>query len=161
MLFPWARITFRPPPVGWRSTRRLCVLLCSTFGPDPDRFAEWIACLWQGPAPGGVVVRSWHYLGTSPRKMLLIWEAADPDARAWMEDRLTPFGDLVTWEADDATPGMQAAIRRDIDGFGTWMADRGTPTSETARQVALRRAGMTARDWAEAAAAARTWTATE
>ena len=135
------------------------MLLCSTFRPHPDRFAEWIACLWEGPAQSGVTIRSWYYLGTSPRQMLLVWDAADADARAWMEDRLTPFGEVETWETDDATPGMQAAIRRDIDAFGTWMAERGAAPTDVARQVALRRSGMTAGDWTEAAAAARAWTA--
>jgi hypothetical protein len=92
--------------------------------------------------------------------MMLVWDAGDAEARAWMEGRLTPFGELETWEADDASPGMDAAIRRDIDAFGTWMTNRGASPTDAARQVALRRAGMTARDWAEAAVAARTWTAT-
>ena len=135
------------------------MLLVSRFRPDATRFAEWIACLWQGPAPPGAVVRSWYYLGTEPREMLLIWDAVDDDGRGWVEGHLAPFGELDTWSADDATPGMDVAFRRDLGGFAEWLTARGAPAADVERQVALRRAGMESADWAAAAAAARAWAA--
>ena len=46
----------------------------SRFTPDPTRFAEFLACLWQGDVPESLVLSKWLYLPGEPRAMLVLWE---------------------------------------------------------------------------------------
>lgn len=129
----------------------------STFTPDGARFGEWLACLWQGPAPAAMAVRSWLYLPGEPRRMLMVWDG-DEAAEAWVERAFGGFGDLSTEVVTDATPGMVHAVARDLDGFATWMHDRGTASpAEITRQLDLRRRGRDAATQEEAAAQGRAW----
>ena len=74
-----------------------------------------------------------------------------PDIR-----RVLPHRDGVV---EDATPGMQCAFARDLEGFETWMTEPGDPPETIRRWVDLRRRGRDASNLTEALAAARAWTA--
>ena len=128
----------------------------SHFQPDPDRLGEWIACLWQGPAPADLVVRGWYYLEGGPRRMILIWEGGD-DAEIYMTRALGGFGELTTQVIEDATPGMAHAFARDLDAFGDWMRARGAAPEMIARQLDLRRRGKAAASQEAALAEGKAW----
>jgi hypothetical protein len=128
----------------------------SVFHPDFDRVGEWLACLWQGPAPADLVVRQWLYLPGEPRGMVMLWEGG-ADAEAYVERAFGGYGRIETHVVTDATPGMVHAIARDLSGFEQWMRDRGAPAEEVARQVDLRRRGKAAPDQTAAAAEGRAW----
>lgn len=129
----------------------------SEFRPDPARSGPWLAALWQGPAPTGVVLRGWYYLDTQPRSMLIVWEAADADARSAFEARFALGGELTTRSSLDATPGLAAALARDLDAFGAFMVGQGTPADEVERAVDLRRRGRDAPTLDAALAAGQAW----
>lgn len=133
------------------------MLLTSHFTPDRSRHGSFIAALWQGEAPPGIVVQRWLYLGVPMEGMLLVWEAADDDERAWLERRLGSFGELRTWVSDDATPGMVAAVERDLDGFGAFLRGRATPEESIASQLDLRARGAAAATFEDAVAAGAAW----
>ncbi len=128
----------------------------STFHPDSERIGEWLACLWQGPAPADLVVRQWLYLPGEPRAMVMIWEGGSL-AEAFVERAFGGFGRIETHLVTDATPGMVHAIARDLTQFEHWMRERGASESEVARQVDLRRRGKAASDLVAAAAEGRAW----
>jgi hypothetical protein len=89
--------------------------------------------------------------------MLMVWECESDEGRAWVERVFSPFGELTTQTAIDATGGMAPCFARDDEAFGRWMQQRGTDETEVERQVALRRAGKDAPDMASAMAAGRAW----
>ncbi len=128
----------------------------SRFQPDPDRVGEWLACLWQGPAPADLAVRQWLYLPGEPRSMVMLWDGG-AEAEAFVERAFGGFGRIETQVVSDATPGMVLAIARDLAGFEQWMRERGASAGEVARQVDLRRRGRDAPDQAAAAAEGRAW----
>lgn len=133
------------------------MLLTSLFTPSPGRPGALVAALWQGATPPGLVVQRWLYLGQPTEKMLLVWQVADDDERAWLEARMAPFGELQTWVTDDATPGMATAMARDFDGFGEFLRGRGTPEPAIEAQLDVRRRGLESGSVDEAAAAAAEW----
>ena len=130
----------------------------SRFTPDESRFAEFLACLWQGPVPASLKLSKWLYLPGEPRAMLLVWEG-DDDARAYVDRALGRFGALDTEVVTDATPGMAAALARDLDAFARTMEARGAAPGEVAAALDVRRRGMEASTQAAAAAAGREWAA--
>jgi hypothetical protein len=130
----------------------------SVFHPDPARVGEWLACLWQGPAPADMVVRQWLYLPGEPRGMVMLWEGGEA-AEAYVERAFGGYGRIETHKVVDATPGMVHAIARDLEGFEQWMKDRGAAPEEVARQVDLRRRGRAAPDIAAATEIGRAWAA--
>lgn len=119
-------------------------ILVSELTPDPTRMSPWLAALWQGPPTPGITLLGWYYLGTEPRSMLVVWQAADADARAGFEEVFSLGGSLVTRTARDATPGLAAALARDLDGFAAWMRSEGNPEEAIARGIDLRRRGLEA-----------------
>lgn len=129
----------------------------TTFLIDPERVNEWLACLWQGPAPTDLKVREWLTLAGEPRTAILIWEGGG-DARAFVERAYGGFGQVETREATSST-GMASAFARDLEGYERMMKERKADPAEIARQVDLRRRGMEAADQASASAAARAWVA--
>lgn len=129
----------------------------TTFVIDPKQVNEWLACLWQGPAPADLKVREWLTLAGEPRTAILIWEGGE-DARAFVERAYGGFGQVTTREATSST-GMASAIARDLAGYEAMMKARNTDPVELARQVDLRRRGMNAPDQAAAREAARAWAA--
>lgn len=133
------------------------MLYHTTFLIDPDRVNEWLACLWQGPAPADLKVREWLSLAGEPRTAILIWEGGD-EALAFVERAYGGFGQVETQAATPST-GMASAIARDIEGYERMMTERNVDAAEIARQVDLRRRGMEAPDQASACAAARAWVA--
>ena len=92
-------------------------MFASRFTPDQSRFAEFLACLWQGPVPASLVLSKWLYLPGEPRQMLLVWDGDDA-TRAYIERAFGGFGTLDTQTVTDATPGLAAALDRDLDAFG-------------------------------------------
>jgi hypothetical protein len=130
----------------------------SHFQPDPARIGEWLACLWQGPAPADLVIRGWFYLPGEPRGMIMLWDGGDA-AEAFVARAFGGFGAIETHVVADATPGMALAIARDLEGFADWMSARGAPEGEIANQVDLRRRGREAHTQQEAAAEGRAWAA--
>ncbi len=128
----------------------------SVFAPDLVRAGEWIACLWQGPAPADLVIRQWLYLPGEPRRMVMVWDGG-PESEAFVERVFGGFGQIETHVVTDATPGMALAVARDLEGFGDWMRKRGAAPEEVARQVDLRRRGRDAPDQATAEAQGRAW----
>jgi hypothetical protein len=138
------------------ATRRSAVLALSRLQPDPTRLGEFLACLWQGPVPDSFTMHKWLYLGDEARSMLLLWEG-DEAARSYVDQVFGSYGVLSTEAVTDATPGLRACLSRDLDGFGAWLASRGTPPAEVDRQLDVRRRGLHARTPAEAAAAGRAW----
>jgi hypothetical protein len=132
------------------------MLLTTIFKPG-GQMGPFLAALWQGDTPPGIVVQRWIYLGVPTEKMMLVWEAADDDEREWLESRLRPFGEIDSWVCSDSTPGMAAAMGRDLDGFGEWMRQRGTPEAAIATQLDVRRRGMEASTFDDAVAAGEAW----
>ena len=130
----------------------------SHFLPDTARLGEWIACLWQGPAPADLVIHGWFYLETQPRGMIMVWEGGDV-AQAYVAKIFGDFGQITTQVITDATPGMSHAIARDLDAFGDWMRARGAGPDEVARQVDLRRQGKAAPSQDAALAIGKVWQA--
>lgn len=131
------------------------MLYHTTFVIDPERVNEWLACLWQGPAPADLKVHDWMSLAGEPRMAILIWEGGD-EALAFVERAYGGFGKVETRAATPST-GMASAIARDLDGYERMMKERNADPVEIARQVDLRRRGMEAPDQASAIAAARAW----
>ena len=129
----------------------------TTFLIDPDRVNEWLACLWQGPAPADLKVREWLSLAGDPRTAILIWEGGEV-AREFVERAFGGFGRAETREATSSS-GMASAIARDLDGYERMMKERKADPVEIARQVDLRQRGMAASDQASAKAAAQDWAA--
>jgi hypothetical protein len=128
----------------------------SVFAPDRARIGEWLACLWQGPAPADLVIRQWLYLPGQPTRMVMIWEGG-PEAESFVDRVFGGFGEIETHVVTDATPGMALAVARDLEGFEDWMKKRGATAEEVARQVDLRRRGRDAPDQATAEAEGRAW----
>lgn len=129
----------------------------SRFQPDTDRTGEFLADLWQGPVPATLVLHQWLYVDTSPREILLLWEG-DDEARAYVERAIGGFGTLTTQLVTDATEGLALCFRRDLDGFGRWLAERGATDAEIRRQLDVRRRGLEAETPEAAVAAGRAWT---
>jgi hypothetical protein len=124
----------------------------------PQRMGPWIASLWQGDAPDGLIVRRWLYLGERRECALLEWETSSEAGRAWLEARMAPHGNFTTWPvADDATVGMMAAMRRDLDQFAGFLGQRRASEAETDAALDLRRRGLRAASLDEAAAAGSAW----
>jgi len=132
------------------------VLHLSRFVPDPTRFAEFLACLWQGEIPGSLVLGRWLYLTGEPRAMVVLWEG-DDEARAYMERAFGGFGSFETEVVVDNTPGLAAAFARDLEGFGDVMRVQGATEDEIAAALDVRRRGREAGSPAEAAEAGRAW----
>ena len=133
------------------------MLYHTTFVVEPGRVNEWLACLWQGPAPADLKVREWLSLAGEPRTAILIWEGGE-DALAFVERAFGGFGQAETRVATPSS-GMASAIARDLDGYERMMNERGANPTEIARQVDLRSRGMAAPDQASAGVAAREWEA--
>jgi hypothetical protein len=129
----------------------------SRFTPDPNRFGEFLACLWQGPVPESLVLSKWLYLPGEPRAMLILWEGDDVAAE-YVERAFGGFGALETDQVTDATPGLAAALARDLEGFGEVMEGLGAGPEAIEHGLDLRRRGMEAASQADAAAAGRAWT---
>ena len=133
------------------------MLHVTRFTPDPTRFAEFIACLWQGPVPDNLVLHHWLYLPGEPRSMLLVWEG-DAEGDAYVARCFGSFGTLRSEAVTDATPGLAACFDRDLDAFGRFLeGSRLTPEDEIAAQLDLRRRGFEAATFEDAAAAGRAW----
>jgi hypothetical protein len=132
------------------------IMFASRFTPDQTRFAEFLACLWQGPVPESLALSKWLYLPGEPRQMLLLWEG-DDDARAYIERAFGGFGALDTETVTDATPGLAAALARDLDAFGRHMETTGSSPEAIAAALDVRRRGMEASSQEDAAAAGRAW----
>jgi hypothetical protein len=132
------------------------VLYASKFDPDPARFAEFLACLWQGEIPDDLTLHRWLYLERQPQAMLLLWEGEAP-ARAWVERAFGSFGGLTIDPVTDATAGLAACLARDLDGFGAWLSARGVSGDELAAQLDVRRRGLHAPSHPAAIEAGRAW----
>ncbi|MFI5052762.1 MAG: hypothetical protein ACHQDE_00245 [Acidimicrobiia bacterium] len=130
----------------------------SRFTPDPSRFGEFLACLWQGEVPASLVLSKWLYLPGEPRAMLILWEG-DAVARDYVERAFGGFGTLETDQVTDVTPGLAAALARDLDGFGRVMQAQGATPEAIDTALDVRRRGMNASTQADAAAAGRAWMA--
>ncbi len=130
----------------------------SHFQPDQARIGEWLACLWQGPAPAGLVIRGWFYLPGEPRSMVMLWDGDDA-AEAYVARAFAGFGKIQTQVVTDATPGLALAIARDLVGFEAWMNAHGFPKEDIARQVDLRRQGKAASSQEAAIAIGKAWQA--
>jgi hypothetical protein len=129
------------------------------FTMDQQRSAEFIACLWQGPVPGDLVLHEWLYLQGEPRAILLIWEGDRP-AEEYVQRAFGSFGTLETEEVSNATPGLSTCLQRDLEGFGAFLRDfQGASDEAVAAQLDLRRRGLEAATLEEAAAAGRAWQA--
>lgn len=124
----------------------------SYFTVQPHRYDEWIACLWEGPAPDDLTIHTYLHLPGEPRRMLVLWDGDE----AAMERLFGDFGTFVTEEAFDATEGLRACVARDLERFATLLRTRGASEADVERQIDLRRRGLEApsRDAALAAAAA-------
>lgn len=133
------------------------MLYHTTFVVDADKVNEWLACLWQGPAPKNLKVREWLTLAGEPRIAVLLWEG-DEEAYAFVERAYAGFGRIETRIATPSS-GMASAIARDLAGYERMMVERKADPTEIARQVDLRRRGMDAPDQESAKAAARAWAA--
>jgi hypothetical protein len=114
--------------------------------------------LWQRPVPATLELSKWLYLPGEPREMLLLWDGDDA-ARAYIERAFGGFGSLDTETVTDATPGLAAALERDLDAFGRHMEARGSSPEEIAAALDVRRRGMEASSQDDAAAAGRAWAA--
>ena len=130
----------------------------SRFTPDQTRFAEFLACLWQGEVPASLQLVKWLYLPGEPRAMLLLWEG-DDDARAYVERAFGNFGALETEIVTDATSGLAAAFARDLEAFGRHMQARGSTSEAITAALDVRRRGMEASSQDDAAAAGWEWAA--
>jgi hypothetical protein len=134
------------------------MLYLSRFQPEPSRSAEFLACLWQGQVPADLTLHRWLYVGEGPKEMVLFWEGGEA-AKAYVEKAFGDFGTLSTQPVTDATPGLQACLERDLDAFGRWLSERGTPAAQVDRQLDVRRRGLQSTSREEAAAAGRAWAA--
>jgi hypothetical protein len=135
------------------------MLHVSRFTPDPHRFGEFLACLWQGPVPADLVLHRWLYLQGQPRSMLMLWEG-DGSAESYVERVFGSFGTLDTEPVTDATPGLAACFARDLEGFGQYLrSERAADETEVRVQLDVRRRGMAAPTFEAAAAAGRAWQA--
>ncbi|MEX1008093.1 MAG: hypothetical protein WD271_09660 [Acidimicrobiia bacterium] len=130
----------------------------SRFTPDQAWFAEFLACLWQGDVPASLQLVKWLYLPGEPRAMLLLWEG-DDDARAYVDRAFGNFGALDTEIVTDATPGLAAALARDLDAFGRHMEASSATSEAIAAALDVRRRGMDASSQDDAATAGRAWAA--
>jgi hypothetical protein len=134
------------------------VIYMCRFRPDPTLSGEFLASLWQGPAPEDLVLHRWLYVDGQPREILLLWEGGEA-ARAWIERALGDFGALTSETVTDSTGGLAACLARDLDGFGEWLRARGTPEGEIARQIDVRRRGLESGTRDGAIQAGRQWAA--
>jgi hypothetical protein len=134
------------------------MLRLSQFQPDVNRTGDFLAILWQGQVPGSLILHKWLYLESSPRTILLLWEG-DDEARLYVERVFGGFGALTTQVVTDATQGLALCFDRDLDGFGRWLAERGTTGAEIERQLAVRRLGRDAATPELAVSAGRAWMA--
>jgi hypothetical protein len=134
------------------------VLHVSRFRPDAARFGEFLACLWQGDVPDSLVLHRWLYVEVEPREMLLYWDGDDA-ALAWIDQAFGGFGGLSHEVVTDGTAGLAAALERDLDAFGRWLARRGSTPAEVETQLDVRRRGLYATSQEAAAAAGRDWAA--
>ncbi|HLN17717.1 MAG TPA: hypothetical protein VK277_13325 [Acidimicrobiales bacterium] len=134
------------------------MLYLSMFRPDPNRFAEFLACLWQGDVPATLRLERWLYVGTGPREMALLWEGED-EAFAYIQRAFSGFGELSTEPVTDATPGLEACFDRSLEMFAEWFTGRGATPDEVANQLDVRRRGLEASSREEASAAGRAWAA--
>jgi hypothetical protein len=132
------------------------MLHVSRFTPDASRFGEFLACLWQGDVPASLVLSKWLYLSGEPRGMLIVWEGDDV-ARDYVERAFGGFGALETEQVTDATPGLAAALARDLEGFGRVMQEQGATRDAIEAGLDLRRRGLHASSQEAAAAAGRAW----
>ncbi len=130
----------------------------SRFIPDPPRMSEFLACLWQGDVPASLKLERWLYLQTEPRGMLVVWEG-DDDATAYMERAFGGFGEFTTEVVVDNTPGLAAALVRDLDEFEKTLERQEIAPEQIASHLDLRRRGKEASSQEEAAAAGRAWQA--
>jgi len=130
----------------------------SSFTPNPAHGAELLACLWQGPVPPSLQLTTWLYMPGEPRRILFIWDG-DDDAVAFVEGVLSPFGELTTDLATDATGLLASALARDLDACRTWLSNSGTPPDAVEQQVEIRRLGLESASRDEAIAAAQAWAA--
>jgi hypothetical protein len=130
----------------------------SRFTPDSTRFAEFLACLWQGDVPESLVLSKWLYLPGEPRAMLILWEG-DGAARDYVERAFGGFGQLDTEEVTDATPGLAAALDRDLAAFGRVMEAQGASAEAIDAALDVRRRGLEAPTQQAAAEAGRAWSA--
>lgn len=126
------------------------------FRPDPARNAEFLACLWQGSVPDDLRLDKWLYIDGDGREMVLLCECDEP-GRTWIEHALGSFGVLTSETVTDSTPGLAACLERDLDAFGAWMRSRGAGDGEVARQLDVRRRGLSATSRDEALRAGRAW----
>jgi hypothetical protein len=134
-------------------------MLClSRFYPDADRFAEFLACLWQGDVPETLELARWLYLAGEPRGMLILWEGDDA-AREYVERAFGGFGTFTTEVVVDNTPGLAAAFARDLEGFAEVMRTQGASEEAVVQALDVRRRGMAAATQEDAAAAGRAWAA--
>ncbi|MGE0881478.1 MAG: hypothetical protein AB7L13_24635 [Acidimicrobiia bacterium] len=120
------------------------MLFVSRFSIAAPRYAEWLACLWQGPAPRGITLRSYFHLGGEPKRMVVIWDAADDAAAAEMTALFAEFGEFTSDAASDTTSGLAACLARDLDAFAAVLRSRGTDEAIVQRDIDLRRRGFEA-----------------
>ena len=133
-------------------------MFLSRFMPDPTRFGEFLACLWQGDVPETLTLSRWLYLSGEPRGMVILWDG-DEAAQAYVERAFGDFGELATEVVTDNTPGLAAAFDRDLDGFGEVMRSMGATQDAIDAALDLRRRGLEAPTREAALAAGRAWTA--
>jgi hypothetical protein len=133
------------------------MLHVSRLLPDPDKMAEFVAGLWQGPLPSDLVLHRWIYLEVEPRQMLLIWEGGDEAAR-FVSERFGSFGTLRTEPATDATGGLAACFARDLAAFGSWLRqNRGAPDETVTSELELREGGLGSATFEDARQSGRAW----
>ncbi len=136
----------------------------SHFTVAPDRFAPWIACLWQGPPPESVTLHCYVHLADAldgARRMLVVWDGDDERGAAAFERSFAEFGTFETENGRIATPGLAAALARDLEGFRSVLATRAQPPEEIERALDLRRRGHDAASHAAALAAGEAWALAE
>ena len=128
------------------------------FEPDPQHAHECWACLWQGPAPPGLVYRQYLYLHQpgEPYRVAIIWEGG-LEAERWFERVYGSFGQCETRTVADMTEGMAFIVARDLVGLEGFLHRSGLSPDVAEREVELRRRGMEATDFTAAVAAARAW----
>ena len=94
------------------------MIYMTKFNIDLKRANEWLAVLWQGPAPADMKVREWlTFKDFKPQTAILIWEGG-PEAMAFVERVFGGFGKIETQEVTSST-GMGSAIARDLKGYET------------------------------------------
>ena len=130
----------------------------STLTIEPDRYAPWIACMWQEQPPEVTLICYLH-LPRAPdgaRRMLVVWDADDVN-RPRMERWFGGFGRLETEAATLTTPGLAAALERDLDAFAAMLGQRGLGPDDVAHEIDLRRRGYEAPTREAAIAAGEAW----